>query len=155
MKQFEEEARLLPNPAFAWAHIADVRYAQGNLPAAIKALEKAVGLAPDEAQLHYNLGMLYPQALELNKAVESLRRYIALEPGNHYAHYQLGSLLYKLARLDDSERELSEAIRLAPTAGIYHFALSQGYFRRTPSPEITERVRAELQWALDNGTPEQ
>src|SRR5258708_28960638 len=98
--------------------------------------------------------MLYPKALELTRAVDSLRRYCALQPGNHFARYQLGSLLYKLARLDDAEQELNEAIRLAPTAGIYHFALSQAYFRRTPSPEITERVRVELQLALDNGTPE-
>lgn len=154
LKQFEVERGLLPNPAFAWAHIADVHYAQGHLPAAIQALEKAASLQPDLAQVHYNLGMLYPQALQLNKAIESLERYSALEPGNHYALYLRGSLLYKLARLDDAERALQEAIRLEPHVGLYHFALAQVFFRRTPTPQTTERARAELQMALEMGAPE-
>jgi cytochrome c-type biogenesis protein CcmH/NrfG len=40
----------------SWAHIADVYYAQGNIPAAIQALEKAAELQPDLAQVYYNLG---------------------------------------------------------------------------------------------------
>ena len=154
LNQFRDEIRLDPDPSTGWARIADVYYSQRNMKGAIRALEQAAALRPDRAQLHYNLGMLYPQALELNKAIESLGRYSALEPDNHYAHYLRGSLLYKLARLDEAERALNDAVRLAPTVGIYHFALAQVHYRRTASPETTERARAELQKALDNGAPE-
>jgi tetratricopeptide (TPR) repeat protein len=154
LKQFQEEGRLLTNPAISWAHIADVYYAQGNIPTAIQSLEKAAKLQPDLAQVYFNLGMLYPQALELNKAVESLNRYSVLEPGNHYAHYLRGSLLYKLARLDEAEKALHEAIRREPRAGLYHFALAQVYFRRTPSPETNDLVLSELKQSLVPGGPD-
>jgi tetratricopeptide (TPR) repeat protein len=154
MGQFRQEIRLDPDPSTGWARVADVYYARRNVKEAIRAVERAVALRPDRAQLHFNLGMLYPQALELNKAVESLGRYSALEPNNHYALYLRGDLLYKLARLDDAEQVLNEALRLAPNVGLYHFALAQIHFRRTVSSETTERARAELQKALDNGAPE-
>jgi tetratricopeptide (TPR) repeat protein len=154
LQQFQEEIRLSSDPSTGWARVADVYYTQRNMKEAISALEQAAALRPDIAQFQYNLGMLYPQALELNKAIEALSRYSTLEPGNHYAHYLRGSLLYKLARLDDAEKSLQEAIRLNHRAGLYHFALAQVYFRRTPSPEMTERVRVELQSALEMGAPE-
>src|SRR5581483_2920872 len=72
LKQFQEERKRLPNPAVAWAHIADVYYAQGDLPAAIRSLEKAAELQPDLAQVYFNLGMLYPQTLDLNKGIWAL-----------------------------------------------------------------------------------
>ena len=38
-----------------------VNYMAGNIPKAIKFLERAVALAPDAAELHYHLGMAYKQ----------------------------------------------------------------------------------------------
>ncbi len=154
LKEFQQEIDHGADPSVGWARVADVYYAEHNVRAAVGALERAAALRPDVAQYQYNLGMLYPQALELNKAIVALSRYSAMVPGNHYAHYIRGTLLYKLARLDEAEKALQEAIRLSPQNGMYHFALGQVYFRRTASPEMTDRARAELQAALDTGTPE-
>ncbi len=47
---------------------------------AIKEFQKAVGLAPDWADAHYNLGLVQEQAKQYSDAAKSFKRYLQLAP---------------------------------------------------------------------------
>ena len=52
---YEELARTVPNDAFAWNRLGNIRLRQSNFPGAIAAYEKALERDGDSARTHYNL----------------------------------------------------------------------------------------------------
>ena len=74
----------------------DSRY----LPKAMDAIEKASLLAPHDANIWYNLGVLYGQNNNIKKGIEALEKTIQMKPNYRDAHYALG-LYYHTASLDE------------------------------------------------------
>mgnify|MGYP001610445318 CR=1 FL=1 len=74
----------------------DSRY----LPKAMDAIEKASLLAPHDANIWYNLGVLYGQNNNIEKGIEALEKTIRMRPNYRDAHYALG-LYYHTASLDE------------------------------------------------------
>ncbi len=60
------------------------------LPLALEAVEKTATLAPTDAKVSYNLGILYAQNDNLDKAISTLENTIKLKPDYHDAYYALG-----------------------------------------------------------------
>ncbi len=84
------------------------------LPSALSAVEKAAELAPNDASIIYNLGVIQGQSGNADKAIEALERAVALKPDYKDAHYALG-LFYNQKAVDKNgnviEREfLNKAI---------------------------------------------
>lgn len=75
----------------------DSRY----LPRALDAIEKASLLAPNDANIRYNLGVLYGQNNNLAKGIEALEKTIELKPNYREAYYALG-LFYHTQALDET-----------------------------------------------------
>jgi putative inorganic carbon (hco3(-)) transporter len=75
----------------------DSRY----LPRALDTIEKASLLAPNDANISYNLGVLYGQNGNLQKGIETLEKTITIKSNYKDAHYALG-LFYHTAALDKS-----------------------------------------------------
>ena len=75
----------------------DSRY----LSRAMDAIEKASLLAPNDANIWYNLGVLYGQNNNLEKGISTLEKTVAIKPNYRDAHYALG-LFYHTAALDKS-----------------------------------------------------
>ncbi|MDO8583483.1 MAG: O-antigen ligase family protein, partial [bacterium] len=75
----------------------DSRY----LPRALDAIEKAALIAPNDANILYNLGVLYGQNSNITKGVEILEKTIQLKPDYRDAHYALG-LFYRSQALDST-----------------------------------------------------
>lgn len=73
----------------------DSRY----LPRALDAIEKASILAPNDANILYNLGVLYGQNNNIDKGISALEKTISLKPNYKEAHYGLG-LFYHQKALD-------------------------------------------------------
>jgi len=81
----------------------DSRY----LPRALDSIEKASLLAPNDANILYNLGVLYGQNNNLEKAIPIMERVVSLKPDYRDVYYALG-LFYRTASLDKSGKVVND-----------------------------------------------
>jgi Flp pilus assembly protein TadD len=91
-----------------------------RLQDALVEFRKAAALDPNQADIHYTLGVTLWQQGEFDKAVEELRAAIKVQPSYAEAHYTLGTVLKQQGNLAEAAAALHEAIRLNPEfAGAY------------------------------------
>jgi len=81
MATFRRLVQRKPDAAEYWNNLAVVARQLGDAEAAEDALRRAVILAPQEAQIHYNLGLLYAEQQRWLQAREALLDAVALVPG--------------------------------------------------------------------------
>jgi tetratricopeptide (TPR) repeat protein len=74
-------------------------------PEAQKLLQKAVSLAPQSAQAHYQLGQLAMQQTRLKDAESELLLSLQSDPDRSKAHFALSSVYRRMGRSDDAKRE--------------------------------------------------
>jgi len=84
----------------------DPRY----LPQALQSIEKTAELAPNDASISYNLGVLYGQNNNLKKSIEVLEKTIKLKPNYQDAYYALG-LIYHEAAIDKEGKVINSALQ--------------------------------------------
>ena len=103
-----------PNHQFAWKVLGAVLGTSGRLHDAVVANQKAVALAPNDAQAHSNLGNALKDISRLEEAEASYRQAITLKPDYAEAHYNLGVAIKDLGRLEEAEASYRQAITLKP-----------------------------------------
>jgi tetratricopeptide (TPR) repeat protein len=86
----------------------------GDVPSAVRLLERALALAPDNASVHFQLGNLYFKQKELVKARRFLERCVALMPDHPDAWLQLSNVLTAIGDAGASERALSAGLARCP-----------------------------------------
>jgi Flp pilus assembly protein TadD len=101
-----------PEHQFSWKVLGAVYGDTGRQSEALDANQKAVQLAPHDAEAHNNLGNALKELGRLDEAEMSLRQAIALKFDYAEAHNNLGVILTALDRLDEAEFNLRHAITL-------------------------------------------
>ena len=98
--------------------LANACHHLGRQDEQIRHLRQAVGLDPEFAAAHRNLGVLYLQRGEYAPAEEALRRALHLEPDVAIAHYNIGVLYVQTGRreLARTAFETAERLRRAGTS---------------------------------------
>lgn len=91
-----------PNNVVFWKTKVRVFYTLSQvdekyLPQALEAIKKAKDLAPTDAGIYYNLGLLYGQNGQSKEAVDALKKAIELKPNYINAYYGLGLYYRQLA----------------------------------------------------------
>ncbi len=91
-----------PNDIVFWKTRVRVFYTLGQLdpsylPLALEAIKKAAELAPTDADVSYNLGVLYGQNGDIKDAVNTLENTIRLKSDYSNAYYALGIFYHQLA----------------------------------------------------------
>jgi Tfp pilus assembly protein PilF len=87
----------------------------GDSVAAARALENALALDPNNAELLNDVGYLYADAgRELPRALALTKRAVALVPGEANFRDSLGWVYYKMGRYEEAEKELRRAVLLSP-----------------------------------------
>jgi tetratricopeptide (TPR) repeat protein len=76
--------------------------------------EKAVAVDPNNADAHYNLGLIYFGDRNLEKAVVQYKKAIALDPRHANARLNLGIALAQAGSYDQAVAEYEEAIKVRP-----------------------------------------
>lgn len=104
-----------PNNIIFWKSRVRIYYTlaqlnQQYLPLALAAIQKAAQLAPTEASISYNLGVLYGQSGDSKNAVSVLENTIKLKPDYGQAHYALG-LFYHDQALDKNGKVVDPALQ--------------------------------------------
>ena len=126
-----------------------VRFQQGNLNDALKALQQAVKLSPTDAFSYSNLGIVYYEKKEYENAIDALNAAKALDPNDAKVRNYLGCACSQKGWQEAAEKEFLKAIELDPSFGDAHFNLALIY--ATEKPPVIEMARQEYKKALDLG----
>jgi len=97
---------LTDNPAFAPARhrLGVLAYQSGQVDAALKLIDSAVLLEPDNPVFHMSLGAMLRSQNRLEEAEAACRKSVELDPNSPDAHNNLGNVLKEL---DDQEGALA------------------------------------------------
>ncbi len=120
----DEVIREHPNNVVFWKTRVRILYALSQadpsyLPPALEAIKKAHALAPTDAKIAYNLGVLYGQNKKTDEAIQMLEKTIQLKPNYQEAYYALG-LFYREKALNkngqvvnlDYQKKAADTMRL-------------------------------------------
>jgi Flp pilus assembly protein TadD len=99
--------------------------ADGNVHAAVVALERARRLEPEKGSVRETLARAYYRSSRFELAEKEFRAALDLEPVNDYAHYGLGLCRLKLGDPIGARAHLRLAIVMRPDNGDYQRALDE------------------------------
>ena len=94
-----------------------------DVPRAMEQFCDAIGLAPDYADAHANLGVALFGQGNTDQAVPELREAIRLNPNLAHAHNDLGLVLAREKKPDQAAEEFRETLRLSPNRADTHINL--------------------------------
>lgn len=83
---------------------------------ALESAERAVALAPQLADAHYQLGLVQAKREDWRAAAEAFDRAANLNPAVAYAHYYGGLMHYRAGRPDRMANHFEQFLKLAPEA---------------------------------------
>ena len=106
--------RLRPDHVPTLLVLGDAALAQHDLPAASQALERAVVLAPDNAEAWFKVSLARQDLRDLEGAIAALERVLATHPERVDALVNLGIVLQESGRVDEALRAYGRAYRLRP-----------------------------------------
>lgn len=119
--QFMEAARLaqrmtvrFPRHEFGWKALGAAFKQLGQNTDALAPMQKAVELAPRDAEAHNNLGNVLSDLKRLDEAEASYRKALKLNPKYDRAYNNLGANLQALNRLDEAEACYRSALQINP-----------------------------------------
>jgi TolB-like protein len=121
---------LAPDNPFAHHCYADVLYARHEPEAALRELEIAIGLNPNQVWAHAQAGLVkifLGRAEETATDVGIALRLSPREPGIAVWHLFIGLAALALGRLDIAIGELRKSAALNPTMGLAHFMLAAAF----------------------------
>ncbi len=128
--QFAQEAKALsdkvvaehPNNVVFWKTRVRLFFALSQinaqaqtefLPIALQAIEKANTLAPTDASILYNLGVLYGENGDLEKAIATLNKTVRFKPDYRDAHFALGVFYHELEAQETDAAKKADATQKA------------------------------------------
>jgi tetratricopeptide (TPR) repeat protein len=103
---------------------ADDLYYSGRTIEAIAEYREAIGLKPDFAEAHINLGFALEHTGQIDAAIAEYREAIRAKPDFALAHYNLGVTLGYKRQYDAAIVEYRETIRLTPDFAAAHTNLA-------------------------------
>ena len=101
-----------PKHQFGWKVLGSIFGQTGRKLESLKANLKAAQLAPNDIEIHNNLGITLQELGRFKEAEESYRQAIVLKADFAEAHYNLGILLKELRRFKEAEASYRQAIAL-------------------------------------------
>jgi tetratricopeptide (TPR) repeat protein len=122
----DELGRALAIEPRAEAHytLGVIRWHQGDVDGAVRALRAAVEVEPRYVDAHYTLGAVLKARRDWAGAQKALRAAIALRPDLPAAHYTLGQVLQLAGDESGGRDELAESEALRQRAAREHEALT-------------------------------
>ena len=146
------QALLRADPADHVNHAAlAVRYLDvGQVALARQHLERAVALAPDFPDAHYNLGSVALAEGDSASAIAAYRRAIGLRPDYPEAHNNLGGVLAATGALDEALVHYRLAVRFDPGHAGAHYNIANVLLARGQTEEAIRHYRLALEAAPDD-----
>lgn len=114
--QWRAALALDPSHPVAWQGLGGALAGHGGAgrSTAIRALRRALRVAPDQAVIHHGLSLLLRQDDRIEEALACLRQALALQPDFVPALMSLGNTLLELGEMAGAAAALEQAISLSP-----------------------------------------
>ena len=109
-----------PKHPLGWKMLGVALKQLGELSEAVIANQKAVVLAPEDPEAHYNLSNRLREIGRLEDSVAGYRKATVLKPDYVEAHYNLGVTLQELGRLEEAQASYRKAIAIKPDLAEAH-----------------------------------
>ena len=109
-----------PEHQLSWKLLWTIMGQTGRYAEALSPNQKAVQLAPQDSDAHYNLGLTLAELNEFDEAEKSYANAIALNPKNFQAHTNLGNTHKSLGKLEEAVASYETAIALNPNYALAH-----------------------------------
>jgi tetratricopeptide (TPR) repeat protein len=122
---------------------------RADIDAAVTELQAGIQLAPNDASLHYNLGLAYKLKDQLEKAVPEFQTAIRLQPDLADAHYTLGVLFWQKGEFDQATGELQKAIQQQPNYAEAYYTLGTVLKQQGKLPEAAAALREAIRLQPD------
>lgn len=114
--ELEAQASLLlgkfPESGISWKLMCASLQMQGK--DALRALQKAAELLPDDAEAHNNLGLAWQDLGQFDNAVASYRRALKIDPDHAEVWNNLGTALQDIGQLDAAVDSYRRALKIKP-----------------------------------------
>ena len=117
-KQYDNAEKLavsitkeFPKHPFTWKVLAAALKQNGRIDESLVASQKSVQFDPQDAEAHYNLGIVMQELGRLDEAEAIYKKAITLKP-DHKAYNNLGIVMQELGRLDEAEAIYKKACLL-------------------------------------------
>ena len=104
----------LPQYGMGWKALATTMSLQGRGGDALVPMQQAAALLPDDAETHFNLGVIYGSLGRLEDEEACYRRALEINPDYPAAHNNRGTALKELGRLEQAEESYRQALRIMP-----------------------------------------
>lgn len=139
-----------PEHAGGWHALATLLRMRDRLDDALAAVRRAVQLAPDDPQLHFELGLVLRRlGLDL-EAEASYRRGLQINPQNAEAYNELALILERTDRLDDAVATYRRALALSPDASGALSNMAIALIRQQRLDEAEAALRRAIEVEPDN-----
>ena len=109
--------------------LGDAYLAVGNDDDALKSYQKSLSISPDDADVHYSVGVILERKGDIDKAVSEYERSISLDKNNGDAHRRLAEIYTLKGDLKKAITEYKHIIDKAPDNPVVHFRLAKVYLR--------------------------
>jgi tetratricopeptide (TPR) repeat protein len=113
-RQFTEATELVPKEPASWANLGLAHLRLGELEAAVASVERALALAPDNAEIVMLAARLESARGRLDEGVARLRQAVSLDPQGLRARFALAEEIERAGGADDARPLLDELVELAP-----------------------------------------
>jgi cellulose synthase operon protein C len=136
-----------PNDPAVHSLTSSLFAAQGNLPAAIDEVQKAIALDPARWEFHLELALLESKNNQPDKAEASFKEIITLNPAATQAYLLLGAFYQSNGRFTDAEAQFRKAIEVGPSsveprAAMVRLYLAEG--KKSQAEDLAKQARHDL-----------
>lgn len=137
-----------PVSGFAWSALGTALQIQGK--DALPALQRAVQLAPDDAQVHGNLGNAWQDAGEHASAIACYQQAVELDPAFAEACSNMGSAQHAMGATAEAADSFRRAVRIDPAYALAHANLGNVLVQLGDLQEAAASYRAALALVPDD-----
>lgn len=115
--------------AALWSYLGQTDAESNEIDSAINDFQKSLSLAPNHAETHFNLGLLYIRKGETNKALEMYRQGLGLNANDARANQSYASLLMASKRYQEAIAPLQRLSKMNGSAPSVRVVLTECYLK--------------------------
>ncbi len=107
--------------------LGDAYLAVGNDEDALRSYQKSISISPDDAGVHYSIGIILERKGDLGGAISEYEISISLDKNNGDAHRRLADIFVLKGNLTRAITEYKKILTSAPDNPVIHFSLARAY----------------------------